>query len=427
MKKFLVSLLLSGAAVPAFATVNISAPTNYETTGPSVQFVASATTTCSKGVASMGVYVDNNRYYVVGGASMNATLTLPTGTHNTVVQEWDYCGGSSAAARTVTVTTTAGVNISSPANGATVGSPVNFVASATTSCSAGVSAMGVYVNNNLIYTVQGASLNTQLSLGAGWNYVVIQDWDKCGGVSKKALNVDVTGSSGNTIWAIQGAGGWNKWGELPPTMNICNAPCNYQVGFSMQQHEGSVSKSGNGTQFSLWGTTPYSAVLFSNPILGQGSWINTDSNHTLIPKLHNFTVNADIYVTNPAVTQAIELDINMYLNSLGLEWGTQCNHLADNSWDYWDNVNAHWVSSGAPCKLNSGWNHVTLQVQRESNNWLLYQTITMNGVTYTLNKSVPPMWVPSSWYGMTLNYQMDGNYNMSSNTTYVDNLNVTYW
>jgi len=167
--------------------------------------------------------------------------------------------------------------------------------------------------------------------------------------------------------------------------------------------------------------------LFSNPILGQGSWINTDSNHTLIPKLHNFTVNADIYVTNPAVTQAIELDINMYLNSLGLEWGTQCNHLADNSWDYWDNVNAHWVSSGAPCKLNSGWNHVTLQVQRESNNWLLYQTITMNGVTYTLNKSVPPMWVPSSWYGMTLNYQMDGNYNMSSNTTYVDNLNVTYW
>jgi hypothetical protein len=51
----------------------------------------------------------------------------------------------------------------------------------------------------------------------------------------------------------------------------------------------------------------------------------------------------------------------------------------------------------------------------------------MNGITYTLNKSVAPFWVPSSWYGMTVNYQMDGNYNMSSNTTYLDNLNVTYW
>lgn len=429
MKKFLVPLLLSVAAVPAFATVNISAPANDETTGASVQFVANATTACSKGVASMGVYVDNNRYYVVGGASMNTTLTLPSGTHSTVVQEWDYCGGSTTAARTVTVSNAAGVNVSSPANGATVSSPVSFVASATASCSAGVAAMGVYVNNNLVYTVQGSSINKQLAVGGGWNYVVVQEWDKCGGASTKPMNINVagTGSGGNTIWAIQGAGGWNKWGELPPTMNICNAPCNNQVGFSMQQHEGSVSKSGNATRFDVWGKTPYSAVLYSNPILGQGSWINTDSNRSLIPNLHNFTVDADVYVTNAAVTQAIELDVNMYLNSLGLEWGTECNHLGNNSWDYWDNVNAHWVSSGAPCNLNNGWNHVTLQVQRESNNWLLYKSITMNGITYTLNRSVAPFPVPSSWYGMTVNYQMDGNYNMSSNTTYVDNLNVTYW
>ena len=47
-------------AAPAFATVTVTSPWNGETVGSSVQFVASAnTSTCSQGVASMGIYVDN--------------------------------------------------------------------------------------------------------------------------------------------------------------------------------------------------------------------------------------------------------------------------------------------------------------------------------------------------------------------------------
>ena len=111
-----------------------------------------------------------------------------------------------------------------------------------------------------------------------------------------------------------------------------------------------------------------------------------------------------------------------------MQWGTQCNHLGDGDWDIWNNVQAHWFSTGAPCNLiNNGWNHVTIQVQRESNNDLLYQSITMNGVTYNINQTVAPFSVPASWYGMTVNFQMDGNYNMSPNTTYLDNFNVTYY
>jgi hypothetical protein len=77
--------------------------------------------------------------------------------------------------------------------------------------------------------------------------------------------------------------------------------------------------------------------------------------------------------------------------------------------------------------MNNGWNQVTLQVQRESNDDLLYQTITMNGTTYNINTTMAPFGVPSQWYGMTVNFQMDGNYKMSSNTAYLDNFNVTYW
>jgi hypothetical protein len=35
--------------------------------------------------------------------------------------------------------------------------------------------------------------------------------------------------------------------------------------------------------------------------------------------------------------------------------------------------------------------------------------------------------VPGSWYGVTVTYQMDGNYEQSANTTYLDNLSLTYW
>jgi len=66
-------------------------------------------------------------------------------------------------------------------------------------------------------------------------------------------------------------------------------------------------------------------------------------------------------------------------------------------------------------------------VQRESDNSLVYQSITLNGSTANINAKSSPFTVPSSWYGVTVNYQMDGNYKQSSNTTYLDNLSLTYW
>jgi hypothetical protein len=420
------ALFLALVAAPAFANVTVTTPANDETSGPAVHFEANATTTCSKGVSSMGIYVNNNRDYVVAGASLNTTLTLNPGTYNTVVEEWDGCGGAATASRTVIVSSQSGVSVATPANGSTVSSPVPVVASATTSCSKGVSSMGVYVDNNRVYVVNGASMNTQIPMGAGTHNTVVEEWDGCGGAATRQLTLHVTGG-GNVLGAIQGATGWDQWGELPPTDATCDAPCGGHVSFWMGQHEKSVSLSGNGTQFSISGNTPYADVLFSNPIMGQRSTLIPDTNHSLIPTLHNFTYTADVYVTNASITQSLEFDINMYLDSAGMEWGTQCNHLGDGDWDIWNNVDAHWVSTGHPCGMQNGWNHVVVQVQRESNNDLLFQSITMNGVTYTINTTMAPFGVPSSWYGMTVNFQMDGNYKMDSNTAYLDNFNVTYW
>lgn len=434
MKTYLSSLctalILLMFAAPAFATVFISQPGNGDTVGSPVQFAATGNTTCWKGVGSMGVYINNSLKYVHTGSSLNTSIGLGAGTYNAVVVEWDNCGGATSAASKINVGGQSGVYLASPANNSTVGSPAKYSATASTStCAQGVAAMGVWVDNSLRSKVGGSQLNTQVAMSSGTHHTVVQAWDNCGGSTTATADITVSGSStasGNVLWNLQAAGSWNQWGELPPSDNICN-PCS-GVSWYMQQHVSNPSYSGNATKFVIGGWKPYSDALWSNKIMGQGSTQNLyDTNHTLIPNLHNFIYDTDVYVSNPSVTQSLEFDVNMYLYGVGMEWGTQCNHLGDGDWDVWDNVNAHWDSTGAPCKLNYGWNHVTIQVQRESNNNLLYQTITVNGVTYNIYKTYAPFGVPYQWYGMTVNYQMDGNYSQAWNTTYLDNFSLRYW
>ncbi|HEV2401748.1 MAG TPA: hypothetical protein VGS27_32740, partial [Candidatus Sulfotelmatobacter sp.] len=210
MKKYaLISTAISVCllGVSAFATVTVTSPTNNSTVGTSVNFVASATTsTCSKGVGSMGIYPSPYQLsYVVNGSSLNTSLNLNPGTYNVVVEEWDKCGGASTATVTITVKAggTTGVFVTSPANNSTVGSPANFVATATTSCSLGIASMGIYTAPyQLAYVVSGASLNTNLTLSPGTYNTTVEEWDKCGGASTTPIKITVN-SSGQTFSNLQ--------------------------------------------------------------------------------------------------------------------------------------------------------------------------------------------------------------------------------
>jgi hypothetical protein len=187
--------------------------------------------------------------------------------------------------------------------------------------------------------------------------------------------------------------------------------------------------SGNAAKLSLGGSTPYSDALWSIPLIGQNTTQSMpDSQHTLLPTLHNFTYDAYFYGSTLNLTQVLEFDINMYMKGLGFLWGTQCRIAGGHEWDIWNDATAHWVPTGIPCNpVNNGWNHLTIQVKREADNTLLYQSISLNGVTANLNKTTSPFSVPGGWWGVTANYQMDGNYKQSSNTTYLDNFTFTYW
>ena len=86
MKSFYsATLILVTLATPAFASVTVSSPANGATVSSPVQYVATATTsTCSKGVASMGVYVNNQLIVVQNGTSLNKPVSLAPGKYNTV-------------------------------------------------------------------------------------------------------------------------------------------------------------------------------------------------------------------------------------------------------------------------------------------------------------------------------------------------------
>jgi len=411
-------------AATALAGVNVSAPGNGSSVASPVNYVASSTTGCSKGVASMGVYVDSQLVYVVNGNKLNTNLNIAAGGHNTVVEEWDFCGGAAYTKVQITVKAQSGVWITSPAEGG-VSSPVNYAATATSTCSQGVASMGVYVDNHLSYVVNGPKLNTSLSMAAGNHDTVVQEWDRCGGSTFKHVKINVAG--GNSFNNLQASGGWTSYGEFPPKYDICTK-CGPGVTWSTVKGVSSPSLSGNATKYSIGGTTPYADVLWTNPLIGDfSSQGMPDKDHKIIPNIHNFTYDLYFYSSNLQSSQVLEFDINQYFNTKGFTWGHQCRIAGGHEFDIWDNVNWHWIPTGVPCNpVNNSWNHLTLQVQRTWDNKLLYHSITLNGVTKVIDRYFPPFGI-GNWYGVTANYQMDGNYKQSPYSVYVDKFSLSYW
>jgi len=249
-----------------------------------------------------------------------------------------------------------------------------------------------------------------------------------GSTQTKSTVTTGSGQSGTAISNLQGSGGWGQYGQGPPSFVDCSpSPCD-GISFSMSQGVGSPSMSGSASRFDLGGRAVYSDALFNNHLIGAlSSQGMPDSKGNMVPSLHTFTYDVYFFAQDLGPSQALEFDINQFFNSMGFIWGHECRIAGGNEWDVWDNQNAHWTSTGIPCHPNNNaWNHLTIQVQRTSNNDLLYKSITLNGEAHTLNQTFPAGAAPANWYGVTINYQMDGNYRQDPYSVYLDKLTFTY-
>lgn len=288
--------------------------------------------------------------------------------------------------------------------------------------------MGIYTAPyQLVYTVQGASMNYNLPLNPGTYDAVVEEWDGCGGAATASVTFTVNSGGGGTFSELQHSGGWGEAGQRAPNFVNCTpSPCD-NITFSMAQNIKNPSLSGEATQYSLGGSQGYGDGFWNNHLIGdQSSQGMPDNNHTIVPTLHNFTYDVYFWADNINLSQAVEFDINQFFNNQGFIWGHECRVAGGNEWDIWDNQNAKWVPTGIACYPNSNsWNHLTLKVQRTSNNQLLFESITLNGQTNTVNKYYNPGSTPG-WYGVTVNYQEDGNSKQSPYSVYLDNFSFTY-
>jgi hypothetical protein len=89
---------------------------------------------------------------------------------------------------------TVGVIVCSPANGASVASPVRFTAAAKSTLP--ITAMRIYIDNVSAYLTSAASLDVSLAVASRTHNVVVQAWDSSGAVFKSSpITLTVTGGS----------------------------------------------------------------------------------------------------------------------------------------------------------------------------------------------------------------------------------------
>ncbi len=92
-----------------------------------------------------------------------------------------------------------GVNVCFPGSGTTQANPVHFIAAASTTCSSGISAIGIYsAPNNRVYLVNGSTLDTFLPLSPGTYTTTVQEWDNCGGSLSTNVPITVSGTAAYT-------------------------------------------------------------------------------------------------------------------------------------------------------------------------------------------------------------------------------------
>jgi limonene-1,2-epoxide hydrolase len=208
-------------------TVTICSPANNGTVTSPVNIVAQGTD--SKAVTDTQIYIDQVKKYQIAGSSVNTSLPLAVGTHRITVLAQDSAGTFQSTVN-VTVSSSTGtggtcagsgvnrtVAICSPANNATVASPVSIVAQDTDSKA--ITQTQIYIDQVKKYQVAGSSVNTSLPLAAGMHRITVLAQDSAG-TFQSTVNATVSSS---------GTGGTCAGSGVNRTVAICSPANNATV------------------------------------------------------------------------------------------------------------------------------------------------------------------------------------------------------
>jgi hypothetical protein len=107
-----------------------------------------------------------------------------------IVRALDSTGAYGDQTFTVNVVNGVAVTVSTPANGATVSSPVPIAASATSSHT--ITGWHIYVDSADVFSAgQVSSINTNVPMSAGTHTVIVRAWDSTGAFGDRTLTITV--------------------------------------------------------------------------------------------------------------------------------------------------------------------------------------------------------------------------------------------
>ena len=315
----------------------------------------------------------------------------------------------------------AGVIVNSPSNGADVSSPFALSADAAVCSSQSVGAIGYSLDNSTsTATVNGQSLNAQVTAGSGSHTVHVKAWGNSGAVCVTDVTVTVSAGaelvpSGSTsVSAVQALGDWielhdpGTGGWSSGAMSVVNSPS--RSGFAREFY----------TTYGTHGGERYHANFADDQAAT------------------NFLYDAWIYLTNSTSNLAnLEMDLNQVMpNGQTAIFGMQCDGYSY-TWDYTVNKGSatspsdHWVHSSAPCNIRSwgrnAWHHIQLSYSRNDSGVVTYHAVYVDGKEEAINATVfsgfALGWAPT----ILTNFQVDGLGAAGSVTIYLDNLTVYRW
>ena len=140
----------------------------------------------------------------------------------------------------------------------------------------------------------------------------------------------------------------------------------------------------------------------------------------------HFKLEAHYQLSKPSVSQGVEFSSNKHVGTKWYKFSVQCSY-HKGVFSVWDTANSKWVATSIPCKRPAAntWQHLTVQT-KIYNGKAVFQSISLNGVTHTVNKSFYPRKGVSS-YSFGVHFQMNGNRSGDSYYAWLDNLKYTLW
>lgn len=419
------TLLLTVKAV-SFAGVSISKPSNGAVTNSPMHVVATATPPSSSSrITAMQIYVDGRLAYQKSSTSIDTYISVAQGSHQVTVKAWNSAGGS-ASAQITAKGSGSGIFLTSPSQNSTIISGSTRLQASAYS-PGNITAMKVYDSGTVLKSVSGASLDFALSLSSGSHYLNVQAWDARGTnfIFPLVVNSSSTSSESNPpTTTVQGPQAsipsgavarkdidqMTGWQHCDSCAGIGgNGP---QTPYSMTQFISSPSIDGKSAVYWLGGTTPYSNALWWKQLGGNDAY-------------KHFVYDLQFFIKNLPAAQSLEFDVNQSAGGLKYIFGTECNLVNGKGWRVWDTKNKAWITTGASCSIKANaWNHLTWEFERVGSQ-THFIAVTLNGYRQSINRYYYAQ--SSSVHEINVAFQMDGNYNQTDYSVWLDKVHLFYW